>query len=508
MIRERCCSCSSCTSTLQRRGVTSPRCSLKSLLWGLLVSTRSPQSSYSHTSLLCRMQERKYKADNSQLHFQPSCCASSLQISIYCQLSLLLAVKDDILQNPCVMNASPCYLLLIISLGHVSYARMHVLENDWLFQSGLLPLHTHGLRGQVGRKKKIDVWQLLEISAAARIAAVQRAERSAFWNAAAVAPFCSRPRPDRGPLHCEPRGRGAALCGLRPGPAPPAPLRAPRRASPSAPHVPACGGPLLLAPPGRSRRCPLAGNGFSRPPSRTLPLLLPLVPSSPGVGVDAASREGSAAPPVRRRSLRTARGALWEDRRAPCPRLAGNGGAARGGRPRLLPAAAAVEPPLPARSLSLPPLRAVLAAVPGERQRSGCLPWFSTAACEGGGGGREEGRRWGRAARGCGQRRCAARGSPGQEGEHRPLGARPQGALGWAGPAALPGIPVSRRGTRSAGSRQALPTYRRSVFSLGVRVQRHLSRVCGRASSEPEKVKTVLKSADSGTQQSLKCRPS
>jgi len=185
---------------------------------------------------------------------------------------------------------------------------------------------------------------------------VQRAERSAFWNAAAVAPFCSRPRPDRGPLHCEPRGRGAALCGLRPGPAPPAPLRAPRRASPSAPHVPACGGPLLLAPPGRSRRCPLAGNGFSRPPSRTLPLLLPLVPSSPGVGVDAASREGSAAPPVRRRSLRTARGALWEDRRAPCPRLAGNGGAARGGRPRLLPAAAAVEPPLPARSLCLPPL--------------------------------------------------------------------------------------------------------------------------------------------------------
>lgn len=184
---------------------------------------------------------------------------------------------------------------------------------------------------------------------------MQRAERSAFWNAVAVAPFCSRPRPDRGPLHCEPRGRGAALCGLRPGPAPPAPLRAPRRASPSAPHVPACGGPLLLAPPGRSRRCPLAGNGFSRPPSRTLPLLLPLVPSSPGVGVDAASREGSAAPPVRRRSLRTARGALWEDRRAPCPRLAGNGGAARGGRPRLLPAAAAVEPPLPARSLSLPP---------------------------------------------------------------------------------------------------------------------------------------------------------
>lgn len=151
---------------------------------------------------------------------------------------------------------------------------------------------------------------------------MQRAERSAFWNAVAVAPFCSRPRPDRGPLHCEPRGRGAALCGLRPGPAPPAPLRAPRRASPSAPHVPACGGPLLLAPPGRSRRCPLAGNGFSRPPSRTLPLLLPLVPSSPGVGVDAASREGSAAPPVRRRSLRTARGALWEDRRAPCPRLA------------------------------------------------------------------------------------------------------------------------------------------------------------------------------------------
>lgn len=302
-------------------------------------------------------------------------------------------------------------------------------------------------------------------------------------------------------------GGGAALSGLRPGPAPPAPLRAPRRASPSAPHVPACGGPLLLAPPGRSRRCPLAGNGFSRPPSRTLPLLLPLVPSSPGVGVDAASREGSAAPPVRRRSLHTARGALWEDRRAPCPRLAGNGGAARGGRPRLLPAAAAVEPPLPARSLSLLPLRAVLAAVPGERQRSGCLPWFSTAACEGGGGGREEGRRWGRAARGCGQRRCAARGSPGQEGEHRPLGARPQGALGWAGPAALPGIPVSRRGTRSAGSGQALPTYRRSVFSLGVRVQRHLSRVCGRASSEPE-VKTVLKSADSGTQQSLKCRPS
>lgn len=118
------------------------------------------------------------------------------------------------------------------------------------------------------------------------------------------------------------------------------------------------------------------------------------------------------------------------------------------------------------------------------------------------------GRRWGRAARGCGQRRCAARGSPGREGEHRPLGARPQGALGWAGPAALPGIPVSRRGTRSAGSGQALPTYRRSVFSLGVRVQRHLSRVCGRASSEPEKVKTVLKSADSGTQQSLKCRPS
>lgn len=76
------------------------------------------------------MQERKYKADNSQLHFQPSCCASSLQISIYCQLSLLLAVEDDILQNHCVMNASPCYLLLIISLGHVSYARMHVLEND------------------------------------------------------------------------------------------------------------------------------------------------------------------------------------------------------------------------------------------------------------------------------------------------------------------------------------------------------------------------------------------
>lgn len=111
-------------------------------------------------------------------------------------------------------------------------------------------------------------------------------------------------------------GGGAALCGLRPGPAPPAPLRAPRRASPSAPHVPACGGPLLLAPPGRSRRCPLAGNGFSRPPSRTLPLLLPLVPSSPGVGVDAASREGSAAPPVRRRSLRTAPHAALSGRTA------------------------------------------------------------------------------------------------------------------------------------------------------------------------------------------------
>lgn len=407
------------------------------------------------------------------------------------------------------MNASPCYLLLIISLGHVSYARMHVLENDWLFQSGLLPLHTHGLWGQVGRKKRIDVWQLLEISAAARIAAVQRAERSAFWNAAAVAPFCSRPRPDRGPLHCEPRGRGggALRASTRPCAARPAAGTSPRLAvRPARTCVWRAAAPRPARP---LQALPPRGEWF-------LPASQPYPPAPPPASAQLAGCRGGCRIPggfrctAREAPLaphRTARGALWEDRRAPCPRLAGNGGAARGGRPRLLPAAAAVEPPLPARSLSLLPLRAVLAAVPGERQRSGCLPWFSTAACEGGGGGREEGRRWGRAAWGCGQRRCAARGSPGQEGEHRPLGARPQGALGWAGPAALPGIPVSRRGTRSAGSGQALPTYRRSVFSLGVRVQRHLSRVCGRASSEPE-VKTVLKSADSGTQQSLKCRPS
>lgn len=158
-------------------------------------------------------------------------------------------------------------------------------------------------------------------------------------------------------------GGGAALCGLiRPCAAP---LRAPRRASASVPHVPACGGQLLLAPPGRSRRCPLAGNGFSRPyPAAPPPASAQLSGCRGGCCVPGGLRCNASEAPLAPHRIRG-------DRRAPFSCPTGNGGAAWDGRSRLLPAAAAVEPPPP--SCPRPPLVAVRAAVPGGRQRSGCL---------------------------------------------------------------------------------------------------------------------------------------